>query len=227
VSLLTDTDIRKILKIEQVESSEDSLTILPYLESSLTPVGYDLRIGKIISTSNKPGRKTIGEGDSFIISPGSTALITTLESIEMPKTRLISGLIESKVTKVAQGLSHISTTVDPDWKGNLLVAIHNHSNKKIELAYGEAFCTIIFIKNLSPSTMLCDKQPGREDIFLDKFDKEANEAENRRKFQEFLPIFIIVITSAIGYYFFGNNTGFSASVAIGVAISQYVTAKFK
>lgn len=102
MSLLTDTDIRKILKTGQMEYSEDSLTISPYFEDSLTPVGYDLRIGGIIAISDEPGRKKIGEGDSFLLSSGSTALITTLENIEMPKTRLISGLVESKVTKVAQ-----------------------------------------------------------------------------------------------------------------------------
>jgi deoxycytidine triphosphate deaminase len=227
MSLLTDTDLNKILNTELGEATEDSLTIYPYSKDSLTPVGYDLRVGKTIANSDRLGRKTLSEGDCFTISPGSTALITTLENISMPKKRSISGLIESKVSKVSRGLSHISTTVDPDWNGNLLIAIHNHSSEKIKLTYGEAFCTIIFIANQSPSTKVCNKQPGRLDVLMEKFDQENARATKRRIFKEVLPPIIVLIAGALGYFIFGNSPGFAALVAIGTAISQYVAAKLK
>ena len=113
------------------------------------------------------------------------------------------------------------------WKGNLLIAIHNHSNKKIKLVYGEAFCTIVFVKNLSESTKLCKKEDGRSDIFLKEFDEEHAEARKCRRLQELLPLFIILVIPTIGYYMFGNNAGFAISVAISVAISNYVTLKLK
>jgi deoxycytidine triphosphate deaminase len=227
VSLLTDTDIKKILVTESAESSEDSLVISPYSEDSLTPIGYDLRVGEEVATSDSSTRKKLSEKDSFVISPGTTALITTLENIEMPKTRVLSGLIESKVTKVAQGLSHISTTVDPDWKGNLLVVLHNHSNEKIKLTYGESFCTIVFIKNLSPSTKICNRQAGRMDVFIAKYDKETAKASKYKILKEISPPLIMLIVAICGYFIFGNSAGFSASVAIGTAISQYVLIKLK
>jgi len=225
LSLLTDADLVKILKKEEEGATDENLIIFPFSNDSLTPIGYDLRVGGIVATSDTIGRKKLVEGDSFTISSGATALVTTLENIVMPKNRLLSGLIESKVTKVSKGLSHISTTVDPDWKGNLLIAIHNHSNEKFKLTYGESFCTIIFIKNLSASNKPCEKQPGRLDVFIDKFEQEAAKAAKKRAIKEFAPPVIVLAFSSFGYFLFQNTVGFAASVAIGVAISQYVSAK--
>ena len=225
MSLLTDSDLEKILKNEEEGASDENLIIYPFSNDSLTPVGYDLRVGETAATSNKAGRIKLVEGESFTIPANTTALVTTLENIGMPKNRSLSALIESKVTKVSKGLSHISTTVDPDWKGNLLIAVHNHSSDKFKLSYGEAFCTIVFIENLSPSKKPCDKQPGRLDVFLDKFEEESAKAAKKRTFKEFLPPLVILLFAGVGYLAFGNSIGFSASAIVGIAISQYISAK--
>lgn len=227
MSLLTDTDIEKLLAKEVKGASDSALVIQPYSDDSLTPVGYDLRVGVTVATSNEVGRKKLVEGESFSIAPGATALISTLENLRMPLDRSISGLIESKVTKVSKGLSHISTTVDPDWEGNLLIAVHNHSSEKFTLHYGEPFCTVIFLKNCSPSTKPCDKEPGRLEIFLDKFDKETTLAARKRALKEYVPPGIILIVSGLGLYYFGNAPGFAAVVGVSVAISQFVSSKIR
>ena len=225
--LLTDTDIEKIIAKEAAGAPDNALVICPFSPDSLTPVGYDLRVGVTVATSNEIGRKKLVDGESFTIAPGATALISTLEVLRMPLDHSISGLIESKVTKVSKGLSHISTTVDSDWEGNLLIAVHNHSSGKFTLSYGETFCTIVFMKNISPSSKPCEKQPGRLDILLDKFDEDAHRARRKRFIKEYIPPLIILITSILGYYFFGNAPGFVASVATGVAVSQFVNSKIR
>lgn len=187
MSLLTDTDLEKLIAKELNGAPNNALVIHPYSDDSLTPVGYDLRVGITVATSNEVGRKKLIEGESFAIAPGATALISTLEALRMPLDRSISGLIESKVTKVSKGLSHISTTVDPDWEGHLLIAVHNHSSEKFTMSYGETFCTIIFLKNCSPSTRPCNKDPGRLEIFLEKFDKETSLAARKRALKEYAP----------------------------------------
>jgi len=227
VSLLTDSDLEKILVKEEKYSSDENLIISPFSNDSLTPVGYDLRVGETAAISTKSGRIQLVEGESFTIPASSTALVATLENIGMPRDRSLSALIESKVTKVSKGLSHISTTVDPDWKGNLLIAIHNHSSEKFKLSYGETFCTIVFIKNLSPSNKPCDKQPGRLDVFLEKFEEESARAAKKRTFKEFLPPAVVLASAALGYLVFGNTIALAASVAVGVAISQYIQAKLQ
>ena len=226
MSILTDTDITQILKKSESEATEESLVIDPF-SNELTPVGYDLRVGGTVATSNTVGRQKIIKGESITISPGATALITSLENVVMPKNRTLSAFIKSKVTMVSKGLSHISTTIDPDWRGNLLIAIHNHSTEKIKLSYGEPFCTVVFIRNISPSTGISNKQPGRLDVFINKFEQETAKAKKMRRLQEFIPPIIVLSFAATGYFVFKNTIGFVALVSIGVAISQYVAAKIK
>lgn len=227
MSLLTDTDLEKLIAKDINGASSNALVIQPYSADSLTPVGYDLRVGVRVATSNEVGIKKLVEGDSLSIAPGATALISTLESLRMPLDRSISGLIESKVTKVSKGLSHISTTVDPDWAGNLLIAVHNHSVEKYTLHYGEPFCTVIFLKNCSPSSKPCEKEPGRLDVFLEKFDRETHLAARKRALKDYLPPAIVVIISGVGWYLFGNAPGFPATVAFSVVISQFVGSKIR
>jgi deoxycytidine triphosphate deaminase len=213
MSLLTDTDLEPILSDNLQEQAGDKLVLSPFEEKCLTPVGYDLRVGKTYTVSDMGRkRKDLKQGETITLQPGTTALISTLEFVRMPKDKSITGLIESKVSQVSKGLSHVSTTVDPDWRGNLLIAIHNHA--------------IVFIKNVSPSTRDCDKQPGRLDIFLDTFQDRSLKAQKIRNRKDFLPPAIVAIAGIGGYLVFGNTPGFVASVAGGVAISQFVERRY-
>ena len=237
MGLLTDTDLLRLIYSQRPSSevTDDKIVIYPFDEDFLTPVGYDLRVGSPYATSNQTKRKKISEGESLVIGPGSTALITTLEYIGMPKNRMVSALIESKVTKVSKGLSHISTTVDPDWKGNLLIAVHNHSKNGIEMKYGESFCTVVFFQNVSRATKDCDKPPGRPDGFLDNieendrvnkflgdFEKSVVRERNRRWFWIGFPPVLMISISGAAYIFFGNDIKFSVATILGIAISQWV-----
>lgn len=223
MSLLTDTDIKELICTDKVwEDQNEKIHIYPFAEESLTPIGYDLRVGNLYSTTSNTGPFELKENDSIFIEPRDTALITTLETIDMPKNRWISALILSKVSQVSKGLSHISTTIDPDWNGHLLIAVHNHSKNKIELNFGDAFCTVVFLKNKSPSTKICDKYPGRLDVFINEWSSKARKAKSKERFIIWISPGIIFLSVALGYYLFGNSSGFIATVAAGVALSQII-----
>lgn len=129
MALLTDTDLEQLICRDAVWRDRNTLHIYPYSEESLTPVGYDLRIGGSYSSTLKVGVFELSEGDSLSIGAGDTVLISTLENIGMPQDRTLSALIVSKVSQVSAGLSHIATTIDPDWSGNLAIAVHNHARR--------------------------------------------------------------------------------------------------
>ncbi|MEO1643432.1 MAG: hypothetical protein AAFR74_08860, partial [Pseudomonadota bacterium] len=152
---MTDTDILHLLaKGDGVDAT--SLRIVGFDDVHLTPLGYDLRAGKTVQLSGEKTPHLLNESDSVFIAPGQTALIETLEEISMPRegalAKSLSGMIFSKVSAVSRGLSHISTTVDPDWHGRLLIAVHNHANYPIKIAYGDAICTLSFIENKTKAT---------------------------------------------------------------------------
>lgn len=219
--LLTDTDLRKIICTDEAwEDKNNKIHIYPFSEECLTPVGYDLRVGDSYSSAFKIGPFKLKEGAKIIIEPRDTVLITTLEKIDMPKSRLISALIQSKVSKVSKGLSHISTTIDPDWDGKLLIAVHNHSINKVELNFGEPFCTVVFFENKSASTKDCDKIPGRLDVFIDEWSAKAEKSKRRERLKSLVSPGIILLSIVVGYFIFGNRPGFIAFVAGGVALSQ-------
>jgi deoxycytidine triphosphate deaminase len=228
MSLLTDTDLKKIVFSEREWIDKSKLYIHPFDNESLTPIGYDVRVGPQYASAIDAEIYQIGSDDIVIIKPRDIVLITTLEYIGMPNSRLISAFITSKVSNVSKGLSHISTNIDPDWKGPLLIAIHNPSQKTISLKYGARLCTINFIENKSPSTKECGKEPGRSDILLQQFIKDVKKAREKEIIQNkknnrkiyFCRFSIIFLISLLGYLLFKSTPGFIAMTALGVALSN-------
>ena len=224
MSFLTDTDLDLLLKSS---SDERKLVLSPFEKECLTPVGYDLRVGETYITSDMGDvRKDLHEGEAITLRPGTTALITTLEDVRMPKDRSITGLIESKVSQVSKGLSHVSTTVDPDWQGNLLIAIHNHAVEEIKLTYGDAFCTIVFLKNMTAATRQCDKESGRLGIFINEFQARSTKAQRKKRRFDFVPPVILTAISFVGYKLFGDSPSFVGVVTFAVAISSFVERRY-
>ena len=231
MSLLTDTDLAGYVCNDRECVDKAKIHIYPYKEECMTPVGYDVRVGNQYASAIDATLYKIGDNDKVIIKQQDTVLITTLENIEMPNTRKVSAFITSKVSKVSKGLSHISTNIDPDWRGNLLVAIHNPSNRKVTLTHGEAFCTVNFIENRSPSTKDCGKEPGRTDVLLETFVKDVKESRDREQRHVksvnrknlVLKVLLILLPGILGYFIFRSTAGFIAMVALGVGLAGNIS----
>lgn len=177
MALLTNTDLNEIV-IDNIDSAtENNLVIVPFEKANLTPVGYDLRVGKSYVIDSHKGE--LSENSEFKIDSKKMALIHTLEEIGMPPNKTLSALIHSKVSLSCKGLSNISTTVDADWTGNLLIAVYNNSNKAISLKYGESFCTISFIENKSPAKAGRYAKPNKRTDILENSFAESYE-ENKK-----------------------------------------------
>lgn len=243
MSFLTDTELEEIISIDINCSDLNKLVIVPYSDDSMTAIGYDLRVGADYYTIEKKGANQATDKNPIVLLPNTTTLISTLENIQMPKNRLYAGLIESKVKKVSLGLSHISTTIDPDWNGNLLIAVHNHSSEEIELKYMEKFCTIIFVKNNVAPKRKSHHSGGRVDIITELFSSinieekiKANQIklEKERKLQikyDLIPPGIILGFLIIGAYIasFNNNNNylFNGIIATGAAFAIYASKHFQ
>lgn len=245
MSLLTDTDLELMRCHTTQEWQNQSLAqpkiyIEPFSPDSLTPIGYDLRVGGRYVSALKGENIPINKDCPLIIEAGDTVLITTLEEIRMPKNHKLSGIILSQVSKVSKGLSYVAATIDPDWCGKFLITLQNHSDENIALTFKEPFCTAIFLENKSASRKESGHTPGRQDILIEKFSSDAKKIQlererekrlkrdkkkrvKRRKnlFQIFSSISIILGSIIIGYLFFKNNPQlFVTIVGVGVAVSQ-------
>ena len=110
------------------------LAIAPFNMNSpdnrLTPAGFNFSFSKLIVSLKNQELYELKQGECgtiyFELLPGDTALALTSESIWVSKN--LAGTFHSKVSYVSKGLGHISTTLDPGWKGQLLISINSPHN---------------------------------------------------------------------------------------------------
>lgn len=119
---------------------------------------YDLT-PSIVAMSSKLGMlETVYRSESLntnsyyiLVKPKDTVLIVSNEFICLPPN--VSGYVTSRVSNVVRGFGHISTTVDPNWNGALLIALSNPSNHPIKVQVGTTT-----IRDKSGDYLLAEKQ---------------------------------------------------------------------
>ncbi|NJE06014.1 dCTP deaminase [Thermococcus sp. M36] len=128
--MLPDWKIRKEILIE------------PFSEKSLQPAGYDLRVGREAYINGK--LIDVESEGKIVIPPKTHALILTLERVKLPDD--VMGDMKLRSSLAREGLLGSFAWVDPGWDGNLTLALFNASDEPVELAYGERFVQIAFIR---------------------------------------------------------------------------------
>ncbi len=85
---------------------------------------------------------TAVNGNIITIPSHDTVLVETEEVIHVSDK--IAGTYHSKVGVASKGIGHIGTTLDPNWCGNSLIALHNTSKNDIQINVGDTFVSLIF-----------------------------------------------------------------------------------
>ena len=176
MSLLTDKDILKLLGKD--------IVIEPFQEKDgLTPVGYDFHIGEFVYSLEKGLLEP--ENGSYTLPAESTVQILTRESLWVSKR--IAGLFHSKVSLVSKGLSHIATTLDPNWYGPLLITMRNNNKKPFKIQQDAAFVTLVMFKVSTPTETPHHKPSHRRDIILNQFRPHAGTRDQlERQYQRYM-----------------------------------------
>lgn len=132
-----------------------------------------------------PSGKQCTEQKYIYISPRDTVLVLSKEYIQLPSN--ICGNVYSRVSTVSSGLGHISTTIDPLWRGALLIAISNPSSEPIKLVIEDetatsiplATVTLQYLNTQASSTGVPTSHlPARVDI-LEKYMFSTQECKSR------------------------------------------------
>ena len=224
--MLSDTNIKHELNRRQT-APDDGISIEPFEEKCLTPIGYDLRVGKKGFSWKSKREINIEREGAVQIEPYDTLIVETLESISLSKG--FSGTIHSSVSKVIpKGLSQISTTIDPGWTGKLLISVHNFYDVPTELRFGERLCTVCFYKVDEEATKGVGNPPDREDIWDQLLDKSSEKRrEEQRKQQEnnrrlivliIIGILILILGAYISYKDPEKGAAFATFLAVGLPI---------
>ena len=144
--------------------------IFPFNANNLTPIGYNFSPSEII-ISTKTGLpleiNELGREEFVEVNSHDTILISTQEYLEVGAA--IMGTFHSKVKIASAGFGHISTTLDPNWKGPLLIALNNPSSKKMRLVIRKdgkpvPFVSLVFYRLAQPAKRMHDNPPNRTDI---------------------------------------------------------------
>jgi len=116
--VLSDTEI-----LEHLDNGEVKLE--PFEPSCLNPAGYDLRCSKKV-----------------ILKPKHYELVATLETVELGLN--ITAYLHIRSSLAREGVIGSFAVVDPGFRGQLTLNLHNVSEKEVTLGKGERIVQIVF-----------------------------------------------------------------------------------
>lgn len=140
---ITTSNSKNICKYGQLTKNEiidkHDVTIWGMKNNCLKCASYDIT-PSMIAMSIKTGMleniyDNSKDGRCYVyIHPKDTVLVVSTEYISVDKN--VAGYVTSRVSNVSKGLGHISTTIDPNWNGALLIALSNPTNRAIKINVG-------------------------------------------------------------------------------------------
>ena len=145
--------VKGLLSMYDIQNAilDGSLKIYPFnRKNNLTGLGYNFGTTDFFLSTRRGSLEKIrinSNNERYIrIAPNDTVLTFTKEYVEVDNT--LAGTLHSKVKRVSQGLGHISTTLDPNWKGQLLLAINNPMGKAVDLVIDDGNITTLLLYGL-------------------------------------------------------------------------------
>jgi len=143
MAILTDSGIEKFL--------DKKFVIHPFDKNTcLTPLGYDLRIGYAVALGKGNEVIKYENNEEIVIPAKSSMFIISKEHIWLSGN--IVGTLHSIGGLAAQGLLLNSTTIDPNWAGQLTCLITNPTKHSIKLDSNSRFITMILHQATSSTT---------------------------------------------------------------------------
>lgn len=170
--------------------ADGKLKIFPFEEKSLTGIGYNISTTDFAFSINQGILLTIHQETRdngimryVVIPPNDTVLFFSREYIEVDNT--LAGTFHSKVTCVSKGLGHISTTLDPTWKGQLLLSLNNPTSREVIFDLDKSGGNIVTLLLYGMDTDVTgvnihDNNKGRCELLVSHFAKPSS-----KRFQKF------------------------------------------
>ena len=121
MTVLSDTEILEHLRTGDIKLEPSDLS------ACLNPAGYDLRCFKTV-----------------ILKPKQYELVATLETVELGLN--VTAYLHIRSSLAREGVIGSFAVVDPGFRGQLTMNLHNVSEKDIILREGERIVQIVFHK---------------------------------------------------------------------------------
>jgi dCTP deaminase len=117
--VLSDTEILEHMRTGEIGLEPSDVS------SCLNPAGYDLRCSK-----------------TAVLKPKQYMLVATLETVELGLN--VTAFLHIRSSLAREGLIGSFAVVDPGFRGQLTLNLHNVSDKEVTLNEGERIVQIVF-----------------------------------------------------------------------------------
>jgi len=118
----------------------------------LNPAGIDLRTDR-----------------SLVLKPGQQRLVATIERVELSERFL--GILHIRSSLAREGIVASLALVDPGFRGQLTVSLHNAGDRLVNLRKGERFIQLSLLRLGMPSTH----------AYVGKYQNSRGVVKSRRK----------------------------------------------
>ena len=147
MGLLSDADIRRY-------RAKGELSIEPFVETNLTPNGYDVSIEEVVI----PSIETKPVTGPARIPPTTRFAISTRETVRL--SRHLAGQIWLRTTWARRGVVASFGLIDAGFSGTLTFGAFNASSVVLEIPNGERFAQVVFLTLDSPASETYDRRSG-------------------------------------------------------------------
>jgi len=149
MKLLTDVEIKqRIDTLTPLLITDVSTDDWQSKQSSIQPCSVDLHIGRIqipSETGQEPVQEISTPGDDHVLATGQTAVLTTIETLNMPANVAGIGFPPSSVS--IKGLLMTNPGhVDPGYKGPMHFTVINMGRLPYTLQVGARICTLLLFE---------------------------------------------------------------------------------
>ena len=149
IPLVTDTDRRTVVETDDAFKANGTAILIRGIDRQSLVDGssntsYDLRIGQEYRDHRDAGKRTLHEGGTIVLHPGTAVIIETEEFIHLPHT--LFALLVPKVSLLQKGISNTMSKVDPGYQGRLLVTLFNLGKQAVTLTRYDRCCALCVMR---------------------------------------------------------------------------------
>ena len=216
----------------------------PFEEKNLKPAAYQLTVGSDYAIRGVRGKLYDERGrNELIIPPFEVAIITTAETINLP--RFLIARWNLRVKWAYEGLLWLGALqVDAGWVGYLPCPIYNLSNKDVKLKLGDQIAVMDFVTTTHFDARKCieyDRPPKRRTLDdyntklesglytetvgkIESFEKRVDRSESTLH-TSLATIFtsLVIIVAVLSIYFTSTQTTVTYNLAIWQIISLVIS----
>ena len=171
--ILNDVEIERLAKAGMIENFAPCESRPDVISYGLTSFGYDMRVADewmeyandTVDPKNRDAFdamavRTYKQSD-YVIGAGEFVLCRSVEKFAMPED--VIGIVVGKSTYARCGLIINCTPMEPGWRGELTIEIHNASLNPVKIYANEGIAQIVFFRGDRPRVTYSDKRGKYQD----------------------------------------------------------------